>query len=192
MQFSRLSSSRMVVPLPSSRCPAEGNRISSFVRLFDPKNISFFCVFFCASCATKFFRTNDYALCEWMLLKALWYDAACPWSQGPNFCNYQPLPPCREFLNLVWCLSPVSGSQFLHRNVENTCTKSDLPGHRNWDSHALLVFPICDHQYNETLNKCQPVTGDGKPDHGQSHDKNQRFLLCGLQLQSGPQQFHGG
>ena len=27
MQFSRLSSSRMVVPLPSSRCPAEGNRI---------------------------------------------------------------------------------------------------------------------------------------------------------------------
>ena len=29
MQFSRLSSSRMVVPLPSSRCPAEGNRIFS-------------------------------------------------------------------------------------------------------------------------------------------------------------------
>ena len=28
MQFSRLSSSRMVVPLPSSRCLAEGNRIS--------------------------------------------------------------------------------------------------------------------------------------------------------------------
>ena len=27
MQFSRLSSSRMVVPLPSSRCLAEGNRI---------------------------------------------------------------------------------------------------------------------------------------------------------------------
>ena len=72
-----------------------------------------------------------------MLLKALLYDdAACPWSQ------------------------------FLHRNVENTCTKSDLPGHRNWDSHALLVSPMCDRQYNETLNRCQPVTGDGKPDHG--------------------------
>ena len=28
MRFSRLSSSRMVVPLPSSRCLAEGNRIS--------------------------------------------------------------------------------------------------------------------------------------------------------------------
>ena len=27
MHFSRLSSSRMVVPLPSSRCLAEGNRI---------------------------------------------------------------------------------------------------------------------------------------------------------------------
>ena len=33
MQFSRLSSSRMVVPLPSSRCLAEGNRISLFLLL---------------------------------------------------------------------------------------------------------------------------------------------------------------
>ena len=57
-----------------------------FLRSYWPKNYLFFCVFFCASCATKFFRTNDYALHEWMLLKALWYDdAACPWSQGPNF-----------------------------------------------------------------------------------------------------------
>ena len=51
MQFSRLSSSRMVVPLPSSRCPAEGNRIflsitncianhnvSEAPRRADPKN----------------------------------------------------------------------------------------------------------------------------------------------------------
>ena len=64
-------------------------QISIFAQLFDPKIVSFFEFFFCASCATKFFRTNDYALREWMLLKALWYDdATCPWSHGPNFYTY--------------------------------------------------------------------------------------------------------
>ena len=33
MQISSLGSSRMVVPLPSSRCLAEGNRISRFLKL---------------------------------------------------------------------------------------------------------------------------------------------------------------